>query len=245
VYQYEKNLPIRKKQRQPDSYRKGNRGNRPRREDSIRRAARSFRRIVRSNLGGDAKPALLTLTMHQKLSYASSVTIFSKFAVRLRRLYGVGFRYIAVPEFQKRGAVHWHILIWGLPDHVACQGYFEGRGKYRHFAETCAETRSCERSTRFIQRLWLRGFCDCIETDGSVKLSGYLAKYLSKTMRDIRLRGKRAYYASRNIMRPMSVSGHVVAQFLDVLVDVDKSPLHSREFETEWLGKCHYKIYEL
>jgi len=221
VYEYAKNLPIRRKVRQPDTYGKRDRRVGPRREDSIRRAAKSFRRIVRANLGGDEPPALFTFTMYQELSYTASVRVFTKFIVRLRRNHGREFRYIVVPEFQKRGAVHWHALFWGISHEIA----------------------KTETETRYIARLWLAGFCDGLITDGHPKLAGYLSKYMSKAMHDIRLGGKKAYYASRNILRPMCVSSANVVEYLSEIVGVDNSPLHTHEFDTQWLGRAIYKQY--
>jgi len=79
---------------------------------SLRRARASFIRIIESNLDRLNPPTLVTLTMHQNLSFATSIRIFTEFVVRLRKRYGKGFKYIAVPEFQKRGALHWHILFF-------------------------------------------------------------------------------------------------------------------------------------
>jgi len=244
VYEYGKNLSPRKtngRKAPPNPLR---RKYALRSEDSVRRARKSFRRLVRSNLDAASRPALLTLTMRQKLSYATSVRLFTQFAVRLRRRFR-SVRYIAVPEFQQRGAAHWHVLIWGLPEELACSGMITRYGGRSHFVETCAPDKACERVQRTLQRLWLRGYADLIETDGHPALAGYLAKYMSKTMSDRRLRGKKAYYASRNIMRPMSISGNAITEFLNEIVPVDNLPLHIREFETQWLGRCVYKQYTI
>lgn len=245
VYQYEKRRFVSKRIRGADTYRKTTSRTKARRPDSIRRASKAFRRIVRSNLAGDACPVLLTLTMRQKLPYPASCKLFTQFIARLRRRYGAAVRYIAVPEFQKRGAVHWHLLIWGLPAGSGCTGYVKRQGKYTYFVETCPPEKDCERKTRSLARLWLRGFADCIETDGHAKLIGYLTKYLSKAMHDLRYGGTKAYYASRNVMRPMSVAGNSLIDYIEELVPVDMPPLHQREFDTEWLGRCIYKQYEI
>jgi len=226
VYKYEKNLPIRRKARskRAESAREEYFGARPRNADSIRRATKSFRRIVRSNLVGPVPPTLFTLTMYQKLSYRTSSRIFTKFIARLRRIRGSSFRYIAVPEFQSRGAVHWHLLMWGF--------YEEAKS---------------ERTTRYFSRLWQRGFVDCLTTDGHPKLSGYLAKYMSKTMSDIRLGGQRAYYTSHNVLRPMyTASGNLSIQevYKEELIPVDNL-LTTYEFNTQWLGRCNYQSFRL
>jgi len=253
VFEYEKNLPIRRKSRAANSYTKRDRKNVTRSAHSIRRARVAFERVVRANIGGDANPTLITLTMHQKLSYGASSVIFTRFVARLRRRYGKTFRYIAVPEFQKRGAVHWHVLLWGFPIEYGCVGNIRRKGSKKIFVETCSEERQCERKTRRISRLWLRGFTDAIATDGSTRLAAYLSKYMSKSMQDFRIGHKKAYYASHNCLRPVSytsatISGSAavkLALFHVKSAPVDNFPLQEREFDTEWLGRCNYKLFRI
>lgn len=247
-WEYEKELPIRRKSPHfKRGFSKGgvkrDRSTAQRTPDNIRRARAAFRRLVRANLFGTEKPFLLTLTMLEVVPYEASSRLFHRFIARLRREEGQYFRYIAVPEFQKRGALHYHLLLWGLPAHYACTGYFAKRGKKKYFIETCDESRACESSTRYLARLWLRGFCDCIETDGHPKLASYLAKYLSKHLSDVRLGGKKAYFCSRNTVRPLSLSSR--AEMFDdykKLIPVD-NPLRQFEFDTQWLGRAHYKSF--
>jgi len=224
VFAYERDLPQRPKiaSRTTKGRRVGTRRT-PRRYDHVRRLAKSFRRLVRANLVGDTPPAFLTLTMLQVLSLSTSSKFLKVFFVRLRRHYRREFRYIFVPEWQKRGAVHFHILIWGLHE----------------------EEIKIEQEVRTIQRLWGLGFVDCITTDGHPKLAGYLAKYMQKSMLDIRLRGKRAFGASRNILRPMHAGSHSMLEYLPEIVGVDNSPLQVRTFKTDWLGNCHYQQFKL
>jgi len=225
-YEYEKSLPIRRKQKKVQRRSDGRKPVGRRSHSSLRRATRSFRRIVRANLIRNEKPTLLTLTMYQELPLKASSGLFTSFIARLRRESQTEFKYIGVPEFQKRGAVHFHVLIWGL----------------NHYAEK-------EHETRHFARLWLRGFCDCLITDGSPRLSGYLAKYMQKTMSDIRLSGEKAYYASRNIMRPVSIAASTLA---NAKIEIIKQEvIHSgelmneRNFDTPWLGRCTYKRFHI
>jgi len=253
VYEYEKSLPIRRKVRAADSYTKRNKKDATRSPDSIRRARQSFIRIVRSNLAGGGEPSLFTFTMHQKLPYSASSVIFTRFIARLRRRAGKSFRYIAVPEFQKRGAVHWHVLLWGFPVEYGCVGHMAIRRGKKVFVETCPPERKCERKTRRISRLWLSGFVDAIATDGSPFLAGYLAKYMQKAMYDVRLSGKRAYYCAHNVLRPMSFGSDAfsasaalkLALFHADRETVDNSPVQEKEFTTEWLGRAIYKQFRL
>lgn len=221
------------------------RANLPRRASSIRRARDAFRRIVLANISGESHPVLATFTMYEVVPLKVAWKRFEEFSARLRRKYGRRYRIIVVPEFQKRGAVHFHSLVWDLAPEIGCVGQFVGYGSKRRFIEKCSPERKCERSTRNLQRAWLWGFCDCIETDGSVKLAGYLSKYMSKAMSDPRLRGARSYSASRNVLRPMSVSGSSIGAYLEEIVGVDNLPLHTREFDTKYLGRSSYKRYKV
>jgi len=187
---------------------------------NISSARQAFRRVVWANLVGDSLPAFLTLTIYSVLSFEASVRLFTAFLSRLRREFGSEFRCISVPEFQRRGAVHFHVLIWDLPHEVV----------------------AVERETRRIARLWLYGFCDITPTDGHPKIASYMAKYLSKSMSDIRLCGKKAYFATRNILRPMSYGSTSLP--LEELIDQDLPIAQKYDCDTIFLGRMYYKRYQ-
>lgn len=252
-YEYEKSLPIRRNRRKTEkSGRQKRTSNATRSYQAFRRAQRGFRRIVRSNLGGSEPPALLTVTMRQVLPFKASVRLFTSFIAALRRKEGKQFRYIAVPEFQKRGAVHFHVLIWGL-NHYACEGHFsrQKRGKKWHRVFVCDswKTKGCECTSRYCARLWLRGFTDFFVTDGHPALAGYLSKYMSKAMQDVRLGGEKAYYSSRNSLRPVSIAADSLAKFKIEIIQQEVihtgEKLNEREFDTMWLGRCTYTRYDI
>lgn len=200
---------------------------------SIQRAKYNFTRKVRASLSL-GNPYMLTLTMVQNdVSLKKSYYHFTKFTLNLRKNYSNQIAWVAVPEFQKRGAVHFHALIWGLPQSV-----------YER-----------ERDTRDLQAHWQRGWLDILKTNGSPKIASYMAKYMSKNMSDVRLSGEKSYTASRNTMRSVlcntGTSTAIIAQEfgIDILSDeaVDNSSLQptvERVYNTEWLGKCRYRRYE-
>ena len=193
------------------------------RPDNARRAKVAFRRIVASNLDATATPILVTLTYRDNLTDLSlAYRHFSAFTGALRRTHGKAFKYICVPEFQKRGAVHFHALFWGLPKEVVLS----------------------ERRTRALAGLWSKGFVFLKETDGSQKLSGYLAKYMTKAFTDPRLKNQKSYVASKNIARPLIQSGSFPIQ--EVLFQfgvLDIEPVVDKTFTTSWLGNGRYRIF--
>lgn len=197
-----------------------------RRVSSVNRCRQSFFRLVRANLS-KTPPIMLAFTMLDILDLRISYACFHAFGQRLRRAFGKDIAWIAVPEFQERGAVHFHVLMWNLPYEIAK-----------------TET---EGSTRRIQNLWRAGYVDCIQTDGSPKLATYLAKYMSKAMSDSRLLGKKSYSASRNVLRPVSLNTPTTIDLACEVWGIDGStqPIYEREYYTKWMGKCRHRNYSL
>lgn len=249
VYEYEKE-PI---QRQNTVQRRVKRGAYQttfRSAQSLRRARQNFFRLVGANLVGDDYPAFFTFTMLEVVGIEEGYRRFNEFVRRFRSVFGSKPKYIAVPEFQERGAVHFHVLVWGLSSYEILKSIGAHKKKVRRrIAEWLVDNKfgidDVSPDYR-IQNLWGHGFVDCIPTDGSPRLAGYFAKYMYKSMQDERLLGKKAYSASRNILRSVSISSSspvALSYSLDLLVD---KPLDSfSEFTSMYLGRCHYKRYRL
>jgi len=132
---------------------------RERRQSSIIRCRRNFKRLVLSNLGESNFPVFASLTYAENMQDERKATKdFNAFAKSLRRQFGSTIRFIATKERQKRGAIHFHALIWGIPSFVV-------RG---------------ERNSRLVAEIWGHGFADLIQTDGDPRVASYMAKYMSK-----------------------------------------------------------------
>jgi len=191
---------------------------------AISRALLDFKRLVSANIDGVNNPLLITLT------YAENVTDirrarkdFKAFADRIRNVYGSTIRYVAVPERQARGAIHFHALFWGLP----------------------VKTASNERKSRLVASLWRKGFVDIIKTDGSKKLAHYLIKYLSKTLSFLPSSIK-SYIASRSILRPTIERNAVLAPYYYNEATYDLSTaktIQDKTYMTKWLGKGRYRLF--
>ena len=198
------------------------------RQDNARRASLAFRRLVGANLGSDsgqyARPVLITLTYGDNFTdLKGAYGHLSSFIQSLRYKYGKIFKYAAVPEFQKRGAVHFHALVWGLPSELLLS----------------------ERQTRTIARTWEHGFVYLKETDGNEKLSFYLSKYMAKAFIDPRLKNQKSYVASRNMLRPVIQSGFSpVWPILEDYEIQNDTPLVDKTYGTKWLGKGRYRLFK-
>lgn len=114
------------------------------------------------------KPTFLTLTFAENITdikYANKQ--FTNFIKRMSRRIDKQLRYVAVHEFQKRGAIHYHIIIFNLP-----------------FIQH-----------KEIAKIWGYGFID-IEKVNDAGLPFYMTKYISKSFSDPRCKGVKRYFYS-------------------------------------------------
>lgn len=108
---------------------------------------------------------------------------FRYFVDKIQRIYK-DFKYICIPEFQKRGAVHYHLLTnISLNDERFIYKQ-EDNKKFYHI------------------KYWNEGFTkvDNLEKDIK-KIIGYISKYMTKDI-DNRLYNHRRYFYSRNLQKP-------------------------------------------
>lgn len=194
---------------------------------NARRSVLAFKRLVSANLSEFDRPIFLTLTYAEnQTDLRVARADWNAFTKLLTGRYGKQIRYVCVPEFQKRGAVHFHTLVWGLPSDLVIQ----------------------ERHTRELAGLWGKGFIDILATDGHKKIAGYLAKYMKKSFLDDRLAGMRAWTASRNMKRPFIDKNTMKLPYYYGYKGIDLSTasvLHTSEFETQWLGKGRFTLFAI
>jgi len=201
-----------------------------RRKANVRNSVLAFKRLVLANLGRDSRPIFVSLTYAGNTSDITEAREdFKTFSKGLTARYGKQIRYICVPEWQKRGAIHFHALFWGLPTTLV----------------------RAERRSRVVATLWGKGFVDLKETDGHAKIASYLSKYMSKVFIDERLAGKKAYTTSRNIIRPVVDRNPIMLMYHqgDLLTGYPElstaTLVKETEYMTQWLGKANYKRLQL
>lgn len=197
-------------------------------ENTARRSVLAFRKLCIANLDRFGNPIWASFTYAENMdSLARARQDWAAFVKRAEYRFGPEFRFIAVTEFQKRGAVHYHAFLWGLP------------------ANTVEE----ERRSRVVATLWGHGFVDLVNTDGSPKMATYMSKYATKNFMDIRFAGRRLYSASKNIVRPVVDRGAILAMYNgDVPGYPDLSTgvvVHESEYDTISMGRAIYKKYKL
>lgn len=154
---------------------------------------------IRSNLNcqrlckanRDSWESFITLTFKENITdIAYANRIFHAWVVNVRKI-KKDFKYVAVPEFQKRGAVHYHVL--------------SNLGKNDSgiiMPQKSRTEKTKDITTLFDVKYWSRGFArvDFIKSDYK-KIYSYICKYMTKDI-DNKLFGKHRYLSSQNINKP-------------------------------------------
>lgn len=170
----------------------GRSGKERREESSLYRSKQELRRLINANVGFHLKPdespyipLFITFTFRENMTDLKRANyIFTKFIQRFNHsLFGIKksiLKYIVAIEFQKRGAVHYHAIFFNIP--------------YRRGLK------------QLVFNLWGEGFVKVESIKKHINdVGNYLTKYMTKEQFDSRLVGKKCYFSSRNIFRPVLV----------------------------------------
>jgi hypothetical protein len=151
---------------------------------------------------------------------------FKKFIQRVNRYckkINLEFKYITVIEYQKRGAIHYH-MICNFPI-----GSFKGDDK--------------QKERDFNLKLWKNGFVKIKNIKEVDNTGAYLIKYLVKEFKQNHKENKRRYLYSRNLNKPCNVPNDFT---VDILQELEKHyPVFTSTYETYWQGVVNYREYNL
>lgn len=235
-YSYEKNQFVGFEAKNKNGKNKGSLNSEENRDKSLSRARKIVMRTINSN--SDLNK-FLTLTFEENvtdLDYANSE--FKKWIKRVNyhcfKTKKSVMKYVAVIEFQKRGAVHYHILC-NLP-------YID---------------------VNEFQKIWGHGFIKLNKIKGDKRRFGssecdnvgaYVCKYMTKDNDDKRLVGRKSYLMSRNLNKPEVI--YVDINEKDLLAQVygfddsitayaHKSSHLSSTYYNDYTGMVVYNQYNL
>lgn len=185
------------------------------RDDNVRRTRKMLRRLINSN---DDLSKFLTLTYADNMEDLSSAfRDFNKFIKRLKYHCQVeNLKFICVPEFQKRGAVHFHVLA-NLP-------YIEASE---------------------LHSIWGHGFIRINKIDHITNVGAYVSKYLGKANFDERFFRKKKFVRSTNLNQPVVVDNSDIDEYVAFFVSNNLHLTYESTFDTKWLGEIQYKQYTL
>lgn len=126
-------------------------------------------------------------------------------------------RYIVVPEFQKSGRVHYHVIFFKFP-----------KVKNTH---------------EFVSNIWAQGFTFNSTIKNPDHLKNYITKYFVKSITDPRLKGKKHYFTSRNLLRPKvwkdEQENNQIIEFLQSTTTPDYQQTYGEDKE-----KVEYTLYK-
>lgn len=183
-----------------------------------------IRRLACANFNNKYDKFLTLTFAENKTDIEECNILFKNFIKRLKYTYKLkNLKYLAVIEFQQRGAVHYHVLL-NIP--------------YIPQNE--------------LQDLWGNGFVFINAITHVDNLGAYVLKYMTKDNNDTRLMGKKAYLTSRNLKQEETIVNHDLKDFYkleDKIIQKfnlkEIKPIYVSNFDTEILGHCEYKQYNL
>lgn len=149
---------------------------------SIIRSKLQCQRIAKANI--EEWKTFITLTFADNISDIKQANKRLKyFCDKVRRI-KKDFKYLGIPEFQKRGATHYHLLTNIDINDPTLMFTQEDNSKYKHI------------------KYWNDGFTSIEPIKGDVKkIVGYISKYMTKDI-DNRLFNSHRYFYSRNLTMP-------------------------------------------
>ncbi len=222
-YRYEFPLTIRIKEikkRKPfeDPFKRKTKRSKEYRKRTAVRATNNLIRLVQGNFGDNPHTKFLTLTLNDHNSFdITNVEVchdkMGAFLKAMRKQYGK-FKYVWVVEFQKRGAVHYHLVV--------------------DFPFLDKET---------IAQYWGFGFIKIERVYTLDHVGQYLAKYMIKNALDKRLVGHRSYATSRNLDRPKIYYSDEAEYILDELGAHGIESTFNSKFVSKRNGQVYFFEY--
>lgn len=187
---------------------------------SANKAFNTVKRLAVANFGSIPHAKFITPTFRDTKDFdISNIKSCNQklitFMQRLRRKFNE-VRTLTIVEFQKRGAVHYHIL---------------SDIDFIHWSE--------------LQKMWEYGDITIEAVKDANHLGTYITKYFTKNMNDPRLKGFRLYHASKNLDRPKTFYLKTAEKIKWVLEKNNKQPRFESNYHSEKNGNIGFKEYLL
>jgi len=146
------------------------------RKKTLQRNRRDIRRLVNCNIQDNSK--FITLTFADNITDLKLANYeWKKFKQRLETKIGYKLQYLVVIEFQKRGAIHYHCVMFNLP-------YIQNKD---------------------LSAIWKNGYVKINRIDNVDNVGAYVCKYITKDNDDDRLAGQKMYFTSRGLKKPVEI----------------------------------------
>lgn len=201
------------------------------RKQVLQRAKKDLRRLINANVGQYGKEftaKFLTLTFKDNVKDLDKANYeFKKFIQRLNYYcFGMkknNLKYTCVVEFQKRGAIHYHVIIYNMP-------YLKAND---------------------IADVWGNGFIKINRIDNIDNVGAYVSEYLGQAKKgqghdieDDRLKGRKSYFSSRGLFKPIEITNEKIVETVAAALP-SENLTYSATYENEHVGNVTYKQYNL
>lgn len=198
-----------------ESKSKGKRsGAKEKRANNINQSKIKLRRLINTNITPYSK--FITLTFSENITDMKiAKKEFKNFVKRLNyKLQKKGLKklkYVYVVEFQKRGAIHFHVVGFNL-------GFVKADE---------------------LGKMWRNGYITINRIKDVDNVGSYVVKYMSKELLNEGLNGHDLYGRSRgNLEEPIEIKNpQEVGQLLE---SYEKNIVYSNTYDTEYFGTCQY-----
>ena len=181
-------------------------------KSSTHRTKKNIKNITNSN---PQLQKFLTLTFKKNIIDIDFANYeFMQFIKRMKFKY-LDFQYLAVIEFQKRGAVHYHIIC-NLP-----------------FVDK-----------KLIAKKWGHGFIKIKRIDRINNMGGYISKYVSKDSDNMKLFNKKKFFHSKDLYMPLEIINEWQFNNHYENFDIaNRIPVFEKIIESEYRGKINIKQF--
>lgn len=188
------------------------------------RARQNARRLVNSNWVGESGEYFITLTYADNMQDVEQANKhYQNYIKALKRRYDPDIKYIATMEWQKRGSIHYHMIVKGNLDFGNDIGQVE-----RDMHDT----------------IWKHGWVTILELWTVDNIGAYITKEMLKdTQKQQREKGKRRYYHSRNLDKPEQITGDDAKIYIDTMQA--NVPHFTNSYESVYTGKVMYREYNM
>lgn len=219
VYEYEKSIAKGETNNSSGRSVKANEENKSRhRKNTLARARRTVRRLINANVyRWGEKPKFLTLTFKEHITELEQANYeFKKFRQRLEYDLDLKLKYVAVIEFQKSGRIHYHVVFFNLP-------YIKAND---------------------LASIWGNGFIKINAISHVDNIGAYVTKYMTKDNDDERLTGKKSYFLSRGLYKPIEKYANE-KEIAELKGSLSHKTVYKNVFQNEYMGNILYTQYNL
>jgi hypothetical protein len=189
------------------------------RSDSLAKAKKTLRRLINANVHKwTEQPKFLTLTFKENVQDVKLANShFKNFIKRFGYKLDLKIKYSAVIEFQKRGAIHYHVVLYNVP-------YFD---------------------VNELSEIWGHGFTKLNKIDQVDNIGAYVTKYMTKDNDDPRLVGQKCYFNSRGLHKPEEHNELNKKKIDSLKESLSQFQVYNNTFENEHTGEITYTQYNL